>query len=370
VVLGGEHGDLPLEKTAADTVARLIVEEHVSVLLDLSDFRKHEIALFLGGSLPSRGDRQRADGLLEIVYRLKAREEFRTPVMLIVDEADAIAPQKPNPGEERMLGAMSDIVRRGGQRGIGSMLITQRSSVINKDVLTQTQVMIALRTIAELDLNAIMGWVDVHGVPEQAKILKASLPSLPVGDAWILSPGWPTEAGIFERIHGNAITTFDSGATPKPGEKRIKPKNLADVDLAALQRRMAETIERKNQEDPVELRRQIAELKKPAKPAVVDPNVVAQAERRGYDRGRAEVRRELAGLSSWRLKLVEAAGIITNRSTGCSPFWIYRFLTYRSTHKRLLQRLRQCAGNLRPHRFDRLHLRPVAMVWRSTSSGY
>ena len=38
-------------------------------------------------------------------------------MMLVVDEADAVAPQKPYPGEERMLGAMEDIVRRGGQRG-------------------------------------------------------------------------------------------------------------------------------------------------------------------------------------------------------------------------------------------------------------
>lgn len=282
VVLGGEHGDLPLEKTAAETVARLIVEERVSVLLDLSEFRKSEIALFLGGDI-----RQHRDGLLEIIYRLKAKEEFRTPVMVIVDEADAIAPQRPYPGEERMLGAMSDIVRRGGQRGIGSMLITQRSSVINKDVLTQSQVMIALRTIAKLDLNAIMDWVDVHGVPEQGKVLKASLPSLPTGDAWMLSPGWPTDAGIFERIHGLPINTFDSGATPKPGEKRIKPRNLADVDLPALQRRMAETIERVKADDPKILRQEIAKLKaelakKPGPsgtgvPVKVDPAAVERA---------------------------------------------------------------------------------------------
>jgi DNA helicase HerA-like ATPase len=76
---------------------------------------------------------------LEALYRLKAREQFRTPVMLITDEADAIAPQRPMEGEERMLGAMEDIVRRGGQRGIGCMLITQRTAVLNKNVLTQAK---------------------------------------------------------------------------------------------------------------------------------------------------------------------------------------------------------------------------------------
>src|ERR1700679_38640 len=54
VVLGGEHGDLPLEKTAAETVARLIVEERVSVLLDLGEFRKGEVAAFMGGDIKSR----------------------------------------------------------------------------------------------------------------------------------------------------------------------------------------------------------------------------------------------------------------------------------------------------------------------------
>lgn len=274
VILGGEHGDLPLEKTASDTVARLIVEERVSVLLDLSQFRKSEVAIFLGGDA-----RQHYDGLLEIIYRLKSKEEFRTPMMLIVDEADAVAPQKPYPGEERMLGAMEDIVRRGGQRGIGSLLLTQRSSVINKNVLTQSQVMIAMRTIAELDITAMMAWVDVHGTPEQAKVLKGSLPSLPTGDAWVLSPGWPDENGIFKRIHGSSITTFDSGATPKPGEKRLRPRNLADVNLRTLEVRMAEAIERHKADDPRELKKKITELErqireKPKVQAITKPSTL------------------------------------------------------------------------------------------------
>jgi DNA helicase HerA-like ATPase len=62
-------------------------------------------------------------------------------MMLVIDEADAIAPQKPQKGEERMLGAAEDIVRRGGQRGIGCVLVTQRSAVLNKNVLTQAQIL-------------------------------------------------------------------------------------------------------------------------------------------------------------------------------------------------------------------------------------
>ena len=248
-ILGGERGDIPLEPSAGDVVAKLAVEERANLLLDMSMFRKHEIATFM-------------TGFLEGLYRLKAREEFRTAMMLIVDEADAVAPQRPQKGEERMLGAAEDIVRRGGQRGIGCTLVTQRSAVLNKNVLTQCQVLVGLRTIAPQDLNALKEWIDVHGTAEGRKILMESLPSLPVGDAWIWSPGWPTDGGIFERIHVLPIETFDSGATPKPGEKRKEPKAPAEIDLDALRRQMAATIERAKADSPKELRRRIADLEK------------------------------------------------------------------------------------------------------------
>jgi CRP-like cAMP-binding protein len=247
LILGGEHGDVPLEAGSGELVAKLVVEERVSLLLDLSLFRKSEVATFM-------------TAFGETLYRLKAREEFRSPVMLLLDEADAVAPQKPQHGEERMLGAVEDIVRRGGQRGIGCGLITQRSAVLNKNVLTQSQLLIALRTIAPQDLKAMDAWIDVHGTTEQRAMLMESLPSLPRGDAWFWSPGWPTDEGLFKRVHVLPIETFDSGATPKAGEKRVEPKKRADVDVEALRRQMAETIERKKATDPKLLQARIREL--------------------------------------------------------------------------------------------------------------
>ncbi len=231
LILGGEHGDLPLEVGGGEVVARLVAEERVSVLLDLSQFRKHEVATFM-------------TAFLENLYRLKAQEKYRTPMTLVVDEADAIAPQKPQRGEERMLGAIEDIVRRGGQRGIGCYLVSQRSAVLNKNVLTQAQILVVLRTIAPQDLAAMKAWIEVHGTAEEGRTLMESLPSLPVGNAWFWSPGWPDDEGIFKRVHVSAIETFDSGATPKPGQKQVVPKNLADVDLAALKGQMAAVVEK------------------------------------------------------------------------------------------------------------------------------
>ena len=248
-ILGGAHGDLPLEVGAGELVAKLVVFECVSVLLDLSNFRKKEVAHFMSD-------------FLESLYRLKAMEQYRSPVMLVVDEADAIAPQKPYSGEERMLGAIEDIVRRGGQRGIGSLCITQRSAVLNKNVLTQTQVLVTMRTIAPQDLAAMKAWIDAHGTEDESRVMMTSLPSLKTGHAWFWSPGWPDENGIFKLVEVLPIATFDSGATPKPGQRRIEPKHLVEVDLEALRRQMAETIEKAKADDPRELRRQIAELQK------------------------------------------------------------------------------------------------------------
>jgi uncharacterized protein len=249
LIIGGEHGDVPLESSVGEVLARFVVEERVSLLLDLAQFRKHEVATFM-------------TVFLETLYRLKAREQFRTPMMLVIDEADAIGPQRPLKGEERMLGAAEDIVRRGGQRGIGCTLITQRAAVLNKNLLTQVQILIVLRTVGPQDLGALDEWIQLHGTREQRGILMDSLPSLPVGTAWVWSPGWPSGDGIFQRVQVAPIETFDSGATPKVGQKITPPKTLADVDLGSLKQLLAATIEKAKADDPRELRRRIAELER------------------------------------------------------------------------------------------------------------
>src|ERR1044071_6376151 len=51
VILGGERGDVPLEVGAGEVVGKLVVEERVSVLLDLSLLRKHQVATFMADFL-------------------------------------------------------------------------------------------------------------------------------------------------------------------------------------------------------------------------------------------------------------------------------------------------------------------------------
>jgi len=217
-------------------------------VLDLSHFRKGEQTRFM----------------TDFAERLYHKN--RTPLHLVLDEADAFAPQRPLKGQERLLGAVEDLVRRGRARGIGVTLVTQRAAVLNKDVLTQAEVLVALRTIAPQDRDAIDAWIRVHGTPQEREALMASLPSLPVGTAWFWSPGW---LDVFTRVRIRRRETFDSSATPRVGVSRQEPKMLAAVDLERLRNRLSATIEKARAEDPRELRRRIAELEKAGRPPTI-----------------------------------------------------------------------------------------------------
>lgn len=179
---------------------------------------------------------------------------------LFVDEADRFVPQRSPRGDQRMLGAFEAIVRRGGLRGLGTTLISQRAAVVNKNVLEQLDLLVVLRTVGPNDRKAIEAYVSAHGTDVQLAELVGSLPSLGLGEAWLWEPG--AEPPLYERVQIRERRTFNSSATPKPGERRVEPRRLADVDLDAVKEAMAATIERADAEDPKKLGVRIRELER------------------------------------------------------------------------------------------------------------
>jgi hypothetical protein len=118
--------------------------------------------------------------------------------------------------------------------------------------------LIAHRTSHPRDLDPVLEWMKVHATKEQLEEVHTSIAKLANGEAWVMSPQF---LSFFGRVQMRDRETFNSSATPKPGERRVEPKRLAAVDLAALKSRMAETLERAKADDPRELRRQVAELR-------------------------------------------------------------------------------------------------------------
>jgi DNA-binding MarR family transcriptional regulator len=250
-VIGGEHGDVPLEATGGNLIADFVVDNRASVIISV----RH---------LTMNDQRRFSADFAKRLYDRKGAAEFRSPMMLVVDEADEFMPQRIPSGHEGMFGAFDRLVRRGRSSGIGVTAITQRPQVLNKDVLSQMETLVAMRVLHKLDRTALDAWIEAHDTAGRRDEFMGSLASLERGEAWVWSPSW---LGIFKRVHIRARETFDSSATPKAGEHIAPPKQIAPVDLEQLRHGMAATIERLKADDPRELRRKIAELEKQLKSA-------------------------------------------------------------------------------------------------------
>ena len=235
VIFGGEHGDVPLEETAGELLADLIVDDRIPAVLDLSHM--------------SKGAAQRfATSFAERLYRRN-----RDPLMVVVEEADVLIPQRASADTMRLIGAMEDLAKRGRHRGIGLAVVSQRPQEVAKAVLDLMETVVLLRMTGPRSIKAVEQWVGVNADQDgsAAKDIIGSLPTLEVGEGWVWSPGF---LRLRVRARFPLFETFDSHATPKPGQIRIVPTTRANVDLERLGREIAATAERARENDPSALR--------------------------------------------------------------------------------------------------------------------
>ena len=244
IVIGGPHGHIPLQPSAGKVIANLVIDHPGWYIIDFSRFNN-----------ASDERRFSADFGVQL-YRRKQRHP--SALHLFVDEADMFVPQKLPKDGKPMFDAFDAIVRRGGVYGLGVTLITQRPAIVNKDVTTQCETLIALQTTAPQDQDPVFDWVSRNGTDEQLKEIKKTLAGLKVGQAWFFSPN----SDVFKLIKIRTRDTFNSSATPKPGAKPIEPKVFAAIDIQSLGEEIAATVERSKQDDPEFLRRQIDQLKR------------------------------------------------------------------------------------------------------------
>jgi chromosome segregation and condensation protein ScpB len=264
VVLGGEHGVAPLSRDAGKACARLVAEEHLSCVLDIDRpyftswaARTHFVADFLGD-----------------LYEL-----CRSRIVVVIDEAHRFAPQgvREEGGESaRSLGAVSDVVALGRRRGLDAILITQRAAKLNKDVLELCQILIAHQLRGNNDRAQLKGWLDNAG--GELKDILAGVGKLDRGHAYVSAPSY----GIDAEYKILPKTTFDSSADAASSD--VLEAGVSSVDVAAIEKLLADTIEKTNAEDPRVLHKRIRELEKQAAAGMdagetAHDNEVLQAER-------------------------------------------------------------------------------------------
>lgn len=249
VVIGGEHGDVPLEETGGKLVAELVLaQQYPLVVIDTNLLRKAARHRFL------------ADLLEEVYHR------NRRPLMVVFEEADQTLPQAPksmDPTLGRVLGAAEDIVKLGRSRGLGAALISQRFATVNKNVTEQIESLILLRIIGPNDRKAVKAWIESNGEADVTAKVMDSMAKLHQGEGWLYSPGW---LRLLEKVRLRASRTLDSSATPTDEEAiQQDAATRAPVSLDDLRSQMAETIERAKENDPTELRKRVVELERELK---------------------------------------------------------------------------------------------------------
>lgn len=292
LILGGAHGDIPIEPTSGAIVADLVVDEQINVVIDFSRKASGEMwgvaekIRFVGEY--GRHLFQRQGGLVD--------GRRREPIFQLVDEAARYMPQMVRAGEPdlaKCLSTWSTIVEEGRNIGLGVGLLTQRSARLNKDVAELADIMLAFRTVGPNSIAAVMDWLGEHVPKEQIRKSIETIRALPVGHCLAVSPGW---LNFEEVIHVRERKTFDSSATPKPGKpvKRVSGEG-ARPDLQKYLSKMQEVVQRATKDDPKALHKRIAELEReiakkdkpaaaPAKVERIDRESLVKAQQAEVDR--------------------------------------------------------------------------------------
>ncbi|MFN0133443.1 MAG: helicase HerA domain-containing protein [Phycisphaerales bacterium] len=297
LVLGGDHGDMPLPANSGSAVARLVTDQRVSVVVDTS--------------LMTVGERTKwFTDFAQTLYRT-----IKAPLHLVIDEAHNFAPQGkvPDPDTGKMLHATNQLMSGGRSRGIRAILITQRPAKLHKDSLTCADTLIAMRVIAPQDRGAIEDWILGAADAKQGKQVVESLAMLKRGEGWV----WFPEGQVLERITFPPIRTFDSSATPTDGSAASAPKRVAEIDLGEIRGALDDALKEAEANDPKALKARIAELEREAalkakrvpaiEPAVLEAEIDrAVARRDDYWQGQLamlrgewmnldQIRRQMAG---------------------------------------------------------------------------
>lgn len=198
LIIGGEHGSLPLEEDAIDLYIEAMLQSRLSAVFDLSDYLDEE-QQHLYGLI--------ADSLFH------AEQKYRTKIRLVVEEAQIYAPQRMaatslKRGKKKTMDpvqASQKIAKRGRKRAIDSLWATQRPASLNKDILSQCNRFWFGGITSEIDYKAIKPFLNEAGISFQA------IKSLKPGEFFYYAKGQTQLIKVRKRFCKHA------GATPEAG---------------------------------------------------------------------------------------------------------------------------------------------------------
>jgi hypothetical protein len=179
---------------------------------------------------------------------------------IVGDEFHNLAPKGKilDPDAGKCLHWSNRLLSEGRGYGIVCLIASQRPQKVHNDTLTCCETLIAMRVVHTADRGAVKDWLDGAGDKANAEQVLNNIAGLKRGEGYVWSP--EIKYGP-ELVAFPMFTTFDSFAPPQL-QKKISASGWADVDLAAVKEKLSAVIEEAKANDPAELRRQIAQLKK------------------------------------------------------------------------------------------------------------
>jgi hypothetical protein len=200
--------DIPLVPESAEFLADQILEHDLSAIIDGSD-PQLDIAAF-------------QEFIARFIDRFIAMEtRMRKPYLWILEEADELAPET-GIARSICLGQVRKLVKKGGKRGLGTLVLTQRPAFVSKFVISQCPNKLIGRTEWPDDLAVLRKF---GRIPEQFADPESkdphALKNLEKGQFYV--------AGDFiekdELVKVGSVTTKHLGATPEivpPAPKELK----------------------------------------------------------------------------------------------------------------------------------------------------
>jgi len=217
--------DVPLVPESAEFLADQILEHDLSAIIDGSD-PQLDVAAF-------------QEFLARFIDRFIAVETHaRKPYLWILEEADELAPET-GIARSICLGQVRKLVKKGGKRGLGTMVLTQRPAFVSKFVISQCPNKIIGRTEWPDDLAVLRKF---GRIPEKLSDPESrdpyALKSLDRGEFYVTGDF----AERSEIVKVGPVQTQHLGATPPVVPPA--PKELKDV-LAQLSERLPKIIQEK-----------------------------------------------------------------------------------------------------------------------------
>lgn len=276
VIFGGEHADVPINRTSGPSVAELFATGNRPCLVDLGGWMVAERTEFF-------------IGFASTLFKLTRGRRW-----LVIDEVHNFCPKGKiqNPQAGMMLHWANRLASEGLGKGLAMLAASQRPQKVHNDFLTSCETLIAMRVIHKSDRDAIKDWIDGAADVNAGKEVLATIASMVRGEGWAWSP--ELDFGP-KRVQFPMFSTYDS-FRPQKVEAPARLKGWADVDLDDVRKKLATVLKEAEAKDPEKLRVRIRELEKQLQSApgktkevrIVDSTLIARAVEKALKTQRAE----------------------------------------------------------------------------------